>query len=95
MSAIGKECDVALVYNDIFALQNLLQLSIQYCKFHHVTLRGDKTKLQVFSDFRSAMAAYYARIVSPIMMEGKQVKFSEEVEHVGLTRSPSGNLPHI
>ena len=41
------------------------------------------------------MAAYFAKIVSPIMMEGQQVQFSEEVEHVGLTRSPSGNLPHI
>ena len=95
VSAIGQADDVALVSNEIFALQALLQLSLQYCQHHHVTLRGDKTKLQVFSDFRSDMAAYYAKLVSPITMEGKQVKFAKEVQHVGLTRSPSGNLPHI
>ena len=41
------------------------------------------------------MQAYYAEIVSPIVMEGKVIKFSQEADHVGLTRSPAGNLPHI
>ena len=95
VSAIGQADDVALVSNDIFALQSLLQLSLQYCQHHHVKLQGDKTKLQVFSDFRSDMAAYYAKLVSPIRMEGKLINFTQEVQHVGLTRSPSGNLPHI
>ena len=32
VSGIGQADDVALISNDIFALQNLLQLSLQYCK---------------------------------------------------------------
>ena len=50
VSSIGQADAVALVSNDIFALQHLLELSLDYCKKHHVTLRSDKTKLQVYSN---------------------------------------------
>ena len=90
-----EDDDVGYVTNDIFALQNLLDLALMYCKQHHVTLRADKTKLQVFSNKNSNMQAYYAKVISPINMDGITVSFVEEAEHVGLIRSTSGNLPHI
>ena len=96
ISAIGQADDVALVSNDIFALHHLLQLSLHYCQRHHVTLRADKTKLQVFSDKRSEMDAYYAKVISPLVMNDKPIKFVPEAEHVGLLRSTeAGNLQHI
>ena len=66
VSAIGQADDVVLVSNDIFALQSLLQLAMNYCKMHHVTLRADKTKLQVFSNNSTDLLAYYGTVVSPV-----------------------------
>ena len=95
VSAIGQADDVALVSSDIFALQSLLDLSLRYCKNNHVTLRAEKTKLQVFSNKKSSMAAYYARVISPINVNGTRIPFVEEAEHVGVLRSTSGNQSHI
>ena len=95
VSAIGQADDVALVSNDIFALQNLLQLSLLYCRKHHVTLRADKTKLQAFSNKSSFTQAYYAKVISPVMINEEPINFVDEAEHVGITRSTAGNLPHI
>ena len=95
MSGIGQADDVGLTSNDIFALLHLLQLSLQYCERHHVTLRADKTKLQVFSNSKTEMEAYYARVVSPIAIDNNPIKFVNEAEHVGILRSTFGNLPHI
>ena len=86
---------MALVSNDIFALQSLLQLSPLYCQSHHVRLRPEKTKLQAFCTSYSEIEAYYAKTVSPITMEGNPVNFVEKAEHVGVLRSSAGNLPHI
>ena len=86
---------MALISNDIFALHTLLLLSLMYCERHHVKLRADKTKLQVFSDKNSDLDAYYAKVVNPINMGSKVVPFVNEADHVGIIRSTSGNLPHI
>ena len=94
ISAIGQADDVALVSNDIFALQSLVQLSLQYCTRHHVRLRADKTKLQVFSNKATEIPAYYARVVNPIEMGGELIEFVDEAEHVGIVRSVHGNLAH-
>ena len=53
ISAIGQADDVVLVFNNIHASQIMLQLSLKYCEHHHVKLRADKTKLQVFSNKNS------------------------------------------
>ena len=45
VSAIGQDDDVVLVSSDIQALQCLLDISVQACAKHHVSLRADKTKL--------------------------------------------------
>ena len=95
VSAIGQADDVVLVSSDIHALQCLLDLSIQYCVKHHVSLRADKTKLQVFSDKKSNLSAFYGSTVSPISLDGLKIKFEDEAEHVGLIRSTSGILVHI
>ena len=95
VSAIGQADDVALVSDSIFALQSLLDLSLRYCREHHVTLRADKTKLQAFSSDKTSLSAYYAKVVSPINVYGTPVEFADEAEHVGFLRSTAGNLPHI
>ena len=39
--------------------------------------------------------AYYAQLFNPINIEGKVIPFVDEAEHVGITRSTSGNIPHL
>ena len=95
VSSVGQADDVALISNDIYALQGLLDLSLTYCKKFNVTLCQSKTKLQVYSKRSSELAAFFSKIVSPISMQGKSVGFSEEAEHVGTVRSTESNLPHI
>ena len=51
--------------------------------------------MEVFSNRSTDIAAYYAKVVSPINMEGDVIDFVDEAEHVGLLRSTSGNLPHL
>ena len=38
ISAVGQADDIGLASNDIFLLQALLDLSLDYCKKHHVHL---------------------------------------------------------
>ena len=95
ISSIGQADDVVLLSNDIYALQALLDLSLSYCRKNHVTLCSEKTKLQVYSTKSTEMEAFYSKIISPITMEGKQLNFVSETEHVGVVRSTHGNLPHI
>ena len=95
ISAIAQADDVCLLTNDIFSLQNLLQLSLSYCKKYHVTLSAEKTKLQVFSNNATWQKSYYDTVVSPLNIDGEDLPFVSETEHVGLIRSVHGNLPHI
>ena len=95
ISAIAQADDVCLLTNDIFSLQNLLQLSLSYCKKYHVTLSAEKTKLQVFSNKATWQQAYYDSVISPMNIDGESLAFVNETEHVGLIRSVDGNLPHI
>ena len=34
-------------------------------------------------------------LFNPISIKGESIPFSNQAEHVGVTRSPDGNLPHI
>ena len=95
ISSIGQADDVALISNNIHSLQALLDLTLSYCKKYHVTLCHDKTKLQVFSSRATEVEAFHSKIISPIEMNNKVLKFVSEVEHVGTVRSTTGNLPHI
>ena len=80
VSAIGQADDVALISNDIFCLQSLLQLSLLDCSRYHVTLRADKTKLQVYSTKSTEMEAYYAKVASPVMIDDEAIKFVDEAD---------------
>ena len=60
-----------------------------------MALRADKTKLQVFSNKQTELSAYYAKLVSPLAMGGKNLSFVDDAEHVGILRSTAGNMPHI
>ena len=95
ISSIGQADDVALVSQDIHALQGLLDLSLYFCKKYHITLNSVKTKLQVFSNSKLRDEAYYSQVISQLKMNDKLVSFSEEAEHVGIVRSIHGNLAHI
>ena len=66
VSCIGQADDTALISNSIHNLQNLLLLTMEYCKQYNVTLVPDKTKLLVFCPPGSEMEVDYAKIISPI-----------------------------
>ena len=95
ISGIGQADDVALISNDIYALQGLLDLSLYYCQKYHVGLSTEKTKLQVFSCKSTDIEAFYARTISPINIDNLRIPFVEQAEHVGTIRSVHGNLPHL
>ena len=95
ISCVGQADDVALVANDIHALQALLELSLYFCQKYHVSLSHEKTKLQVYSSKSSDMQAFYGKIISPISINSQEIDFSEEADHVGTLRSVNGNLPHL
>ena len=94
-SCIGQADDTALLSNDIFSLQNLLLLTLEYCEKYAVTLVPEKTKLLAFCPPGSESYVDYAKIISPISINGTPISFSDSAEHVGIVRSVHGNLPNI
>ena len=95
VSSIGQADDVVLLSDDVHLLAHLLTLTLDYCEKHHVTLAPEKTKLMVFSAPRHKDLVSYKQAISPININGTPIKFVSTAEHVGVTRSISGNLPHI
>ena len=95
ISCIGQADDTALLFNDIHKFQNLLLLTMEYCKQHNVTLVPEKTKLLAFCPAGSETEVDYAKIISPINIYGQSIPFSDSAEHVGIVRSVHGNLPNI
>ena len=86
---------MALLSNDLHALQGLVDLAVYYCKKYHVLLSTEKTKLQVYSCKSSEIEAFLAQATSLLNMDGKPLQFVDEAEHVGVLRSTAGNLPHL
>ena len=95
VSCIGQADDSALVANDIFSLQNLLILTLEYCQRYNVTSVPDKTKLLVYSPPGQEASVDYWKIASPININGNFIPFSDSAEHVGIVRSVTGNGPNI
>ena len=91
VSAVGQADDVCLLSNNIHSLFNLLHLASSYCEQHHVQLCVEKTKLLLLSQKWKEDIPFF----NPIAMEGVPIPFSDKAEHVGVIRSPDGNLPHI
>ena len=95
VSSIGQADDVVLLSTDLSLLHHLLQLTLDYCSTHHVTLAPEKTKLMVFSSPHQNLLVEYQKAVSPISINNKPIEFVSNTEHVGIIRSIHGNLPHI
>ena len=95
ISAIGLADDTGLLANCPHALQNLLQLSLNFCKKYHVELSHEKTKLQVMSTKPMKIQTDYLKSTAQITINDTLIKFVESAEHVGIVRSTTGNLPHI
>ena len=94
IAAIGQADDTVLVSNDIFQLQHLLQLTLSYCQKYQVQLSASKTKLLVLAKDKTDYLEYVS-CVNPIQIGDTRIDFADNAEHVGIIRSPSGNLPHI
>ena len=95
ISSIGQADDVVLLSSDLSFLKNLLDLTLDYCRTHHVTLAPEKTKLMVFSAPHQKLLVDYTKAVSNIHIDNIPIKFVDNTEHVGVIRSIHGNLPHI
>ena len=95
VAAIGQADDTVLVSNDIHNIQNLLDLTLDFCSKYHVQLCIDKTKLQVTANKELETVVDYQKATSPVNISGKKISFVESVEHVGILRSSSGNLPSV
>ena len=95
VSGIGQADDSALVSNNIHHLYFLLHLTKIFCQKYHVKLCPEKTKLQVYSTENMKQLVDYAKCVNPITVNNMNIDFTDTVEHVGMLRSSSGNLPTI
>ena len=91
ISAIGFADDTALGANKLSNLSNILYLTTKYCEKYCVTLCAEKTKLLRISKCDPNLLEVY----NPIFIDGHQIDFSEEAEHVGVIRSIKGNIPHL
>ena len=96
ISSITLADDTVLTSNSIINLYLLLHLTTQYCKKYRVELVPDKTKLLVFSHNPEEAQVAYAKLISPISLNGQEIVFSDQAEHLGILRSVSaGNMPNI
>ena len=95
ISSIGQADDVTLLAYNLYALQGLVDLTQYYCKKYCVSLSTEKTKLQVYSASNQGSETFLARCTSLLNVNGDPIEFVDKTEHVGILRSPSGNLPHI
>ena len=91
LSAVGQADDVALLSNDLHKLQHILNLVLQYCRKFNVKLSSTKTRLLAILPPRKNTFIPY----SPIKIDNVPIEFADQAEHVGVVRSPQGNMPHI
>ena len=95
ISTIGQADDACLLSDDIYNLQYLLMLSLQYCKKFDVDLCAEKTKLLALSTKDAKVFVDIFEAINPIKIDGHPIKFVQTADHVGVVRSADGNLPHI
>ena len=95
VASVGQADDVVLLSNDLYFLRFLLQLTLDYCNKYHVTLAPEKTKLVAFSTSATKQLTNYQKLTSTISIDDTPIEFVDVAEHVGIIRSPSGNLHHI
>ena len=95
ISAIGQADDTVLISNSIHNIQNLLELTLEFCSKYNVDLCIEKTKLQAFYSKEQKIYANYQMNTSPVNIDGTKIKFADNVEHVGVLRSSSGCVPSV
>ena len=95
ISAIGQADDTVIIANSLDDIQNLLQLTLDFCRRYHVNLCIEKTKLQVIHTPAMANYVEYSKLISPVNIGGKYIPFVDSAEHVGIWRNSFGNLPNI
>ena len=95
VGAIGQADDTILISQDLVKLQYQLHLTNVYCSKHCVNLSAEKTKLQVFTPPKSNIDLELMEVSNPINVSSKPIPFSPHVEHVGVLRSPKGNIPSL
>ena len=95
ISSVGQADDTLLLSNCLHSLQNLLKLSLDFCKRHEIQLCVEKTKLLAVSTQCMATSVEYSKLTSPVHINGTKLPFSTTVEHVGIVRHESSNLAHI
>ena len=91
VSGVGQADDVALLSNDLYKLFNILHLTLNFCKKFSIELCADKTKLLMIS--RSTDKIFIP--FNPININGQNIDFSDQAEHVGVIRSCDGNMPNL
>ena len=65
-----------------------------FCSKYQVELSAGKTKLLLFSPKETDLTKYY-QLISPIHIGDTNIEFVNFAEHVGVTRSLSGIMPHL
>ena len=95
ISAIGQADDVILMTSSLYNLQMLVTLTEQYCSKFRVKLEPSKTKLLAYCQDKQSFLVDHALNCQEIKINSKAIKIATEVEHVGIVRSTTGNLPHI
>ena len=92
ISEIGLADDTVSCANKLTNLANILHLVTNYCEKYGVTLCHEKTKLlRITNNHHTDLEVF-----NPIFIDGHQIDFSEEAEHVGVIRSTKhGNIPHL
>ena len=91
ISAVGQADDTALIANDLSKLKQILHLVIEYCTKFNVVLSPSKTKLLKVTPPRQRDFEPY----NPIIIDGVNIEFVNQAEHVGVIRSVDGNMPNI
>ena len=95
VSAVGQADDVLLCSNSIDSLRLLATLTEKYCEKFNVKLVPSKTKLLGYSAANKDYLLDHAKLINSVTINKVPVNFTDEFEHVGVTRNISGNLPHI
>ena len=92
ISAIGLADDTCLVANKLSNLFNLLYLTNLYCQKYGVTLCPSKTKLLRIAP---NINPHSLEPFNPICINGKEIPFSVEAEHVGTRCSVTGIMNRL
>ena len=95
ISAIGLADDTTLLSNCLYSLQNLLQLTLNFCDKYHVQLCIEKTKLVSIATPAMSTTVDLMKLVSPVNINGTEVEFVDTAEHVGVLRNTTSNLPNL